>query len=101
MKKIVIILLPIILLFAWNELTCQFCPRDNDGEAMTMQECAIHGENSPITRSYGWTGWKVNVWIPFIGCIANDPTPVDVFGIRVEGWFKGWHQVRTIHFRFQ
>lgn len=106
MKNLLIFLVILIaLFFAWNKLTCQFCQGDNAGSTMTMRECAIHGQDTPITKEFVWVGWQVNIWVPFVGCISNDPTPLYLNAgpvrVTIGGWFKGWHRVRVIHFRLQ
>ena len=110
MKPFIVVFFAVILLFAWNRLTCQYCPKAGDlgqfrGSMMTMRECAIHGEYRPITRAFVGVGWQVNIWIPFIGCVSNDPTPLYVnvgpVKVTINTWFKGWHRVKVVHLRLK
>jgi hypothetical protein len=106
--KLLKFILPVLaLLFVWNYLTCQYCDEGiwPEGGNGTMQECAIHGQNSPITKAFNGISWQVNIYIPGLGCISNDTTPIYIrfgpFKLTITGWFKGFHRVPIMHLRYQ
>jgi hypothetical protein len=107
MKTIAVLLFAMALLLAWNYATCQFCDEGvwPEGGNGTMRQCAIHGENSPITRAYNGISWQVNVYLPGMGCISNSTTPIYIHlgpvKIEINGWFKGFHRVPMINMRYQ
>lgn len=96
MKILSAILVVIALMFLWNSLTCQFCHRPDGiypeitGEA--ARASCMDYRPGYVSRSYSWGGWQVRIYVPGYGCIANDPTPVDIGGVRITTWAKGFHR---------